>query len=312
MPAAILLPFIGVAVSFGDDNIIQTLQQQALPDLVRDVTRSKDARTLRVMRTEGDADDMSAGPLLVQAYTQTDAEGVHCKIIESIGKLRDPRLKRWLIERTSETSIRIQCFAIWALGELHDPQTIAILRKKLWNSNRTIQMMAIDALGKTGRSLSVARELMVFLSDEDVQFRFLTAQSLRMVGGPEQVSGIADRLTQESSIEVQDLLAQALGQVGGQAGIDRLVYLVRESPSSATEHWMEVGLQASDPALVLPALTPLLEGQDFRLKLSAARILSNLPPHDTGLDRVRRWAQGSDLVVRAAAQRYLERVKAKP
>jgi len=300
------------------ESILQTLQQQALPDLIGSLTEKKPHTRLRVTRIVGDVHDHEACEYLVKAYEQTSAEGVRCKILESIGKFHDRAQRQWLSERLGDPHISIQCFAVWALGELRDPQADDILRQKLWSSNHYVQMTAIDALGKMDRNSSVALEVGVFLRDDDVQMRFLAAKALYNVAGPESLAELEERLLQEPSVDVQEILARTLGHAGDVAGAARLIDLLKNAPSQATEHWAEVGLRAVRPAVLIPALTPLMEGKDFRLKVAAARVLSELDlpilqdTRSNWMERVMRWAQGPDLVVRAAAIRLLERMKATP
>ncbi len=306
------------AATHDSEGILQTLQQQALPDLIHSITEKKPHARLRITRITGDVHDHEATQYLIQAYEQTTAEGVRCKILESIGKFHDRTQWEWLTERLDDPLISIQCFAIWALGELRDPRASNALLRKLWSSDRYVQMTAIDALGKMEKNPGTALEIAVFLRDEDVQMRFLAAKALFNVAGPEMVADLLERLSQETSVDVQDVLARTLGHTGDAAGAHHLIELLKNAPSQATEHWAEVGLRAVKPSMVVPALAPLLESGDFRLKISASRVLSELDmpilqEADTNwMQRVMRWAQGPDLIVRAAAERLLERMKLTP
>ena len=258
------------------DGILQTLKQDALPDLIASLTEKKSAKRLRITRTVGDAEIQRAGEYLVEAYEETNDEGVRCKILESIGKIRDHRRLDWLSARLDDPRVSIQCFAIWAIGELRDPRASYVLRRKLWSANRFVQMTAIDALGKSGPNVAVASELGIFLRDEDVQVRYLAAQALIGTSGPEVAPELAQRLMVEPSVDIQEILAKGLGSIGGPVGVGHLIELLKSPPSQVTEHWAEVGLAAADPHDLVPALRPLLEGNDFRLKVAARRILSEM------------------------------------
>src|SRR5439155_1578906 len=94
--------------------------------------------------------------------------------------------------------------------------------------------------------------------------------------GPEVIPELAGRLIVEPSVDVQEVLATGLGHIGGRVGVGHLIELLKSPPSQATEHWAEVGLEAADPHVLVPALRPLLEGNNFRLKVSARRILSEM------------------------------------
>ncbi len=307
-----------LAASQENENILQTLKKQALPELIHSITDKKPGTSLRVTYVVGDADDHLASQYLVRAYEQTNDEGVHCKIIESIGKSHDGTRWEWLSQHLEDPHISIQCFTIWAMGELRDSRTLEILRRKLWSSNHYVQMTAIDALGKMPRNANVAMELSAFLRDEDVQVRFLAGKALLNVAGPYAVPEIAERLREEPSIDVQEALARALGRAGGAVGVGRLIELLKNPPSQATEHWAEVGLKAADPAIVVPAIAPLMESDDFRLKVSAARVVSELETLHSAdgsmswMKYITRWENGSDLVARAAAVRLMERMKSAP
>jgi HEAT repeat protein len=257
-----------------NDSIIQSMQQQALPDLIQSLTEKKKTRHLRVLRVSGDVEDQRASQYLTNAYEETTSEGVRCKLLESIGRLRDPSLIDWLAKRLKDSHISIQCFAIWALGELKSPQAAGFVRQKLWDPNRYIQMTAIDALGKSGKDQAIAAELGTFLRDEDVQVRYLAAKALIGVAGEDSAPELAQRLTEEPSLDVREALASALGRTGGTVGVGRLIELLKYPSSQATEHDAELGLQEADRDILMAALKPLLEGSDFRLKVSAARILS--------------------------------------
>jgi len=256
------------------DDIVQTMQRQALPELIQSLTEKKNARHLRILRVAGEVEDRRAGRYLTEAYEETTNEGVRCKLLESIGKLHDPALFGWLAKRLKDPHIGIECFTIWALGELKTPRGTGLLRQKLWDPNRYIQMTAIDALGKTGKNRAVAAELETFLRDKDVQVRYLTAKALLGVAREDSAPDLAQRLTEEPSVDVREALAVALGRTGGTVGVGRLIELLKYPPSQATEHDAELGLKAADRDILMAALKPLLEGSDFRLSVSAARILS--------------------------------------
>ncbi len=264
------------SVSHESEGILQTLQRQALPDLIHSITEKKQSKKLRITHIAGDIENHEASQYLVDAYAQTSAEGVRCKIIESIGKFHDPEMLGWLAERLKNPHISIQCFAIWAMGELKTPRAAALLLPRLWSSNRYIQMTVIDALGKTGKNGAVASELSTFLRDEDVQVRYLVAKALMGTAGPDAAPVLAERLMEEPSVDVQEALARTLGRTGGAVGIGHLIELLKYPPSQATEHWAEVGLEAADPALVFPVIEPFANGDDFRLKVAALRILNEL------------------------------------
>lgn len=300
------------------EGILQTLQREALPDLINTITEKKPHAKLRVTRIVGDAHDHEASTYLAQAYEQTTSEGIRCKILESIGKFHDRAQVDWLIQRLDDPHISIQCFAIWALGEIRDGRASDALLRKLWSSNRYVQMTAIDALGKMGKNSGVAVEIGVFLRDDDVEIRYLAAKALFHVAGRDMVGELLDRLERETSVDVQEALARTIGHVGDISGAQRLIELLKNTPSQATEHLAEVGLRAVQPEILIPALAPLIEGSDFRLKVSAAHVLGELDmPIVQGADaswmeRIMRWAQGPDLVLRAAANQLLERMKSTP
>jgi len=258
------------------DDILKILQQHALPDLIRTMTEKKNARRLRVLRMVGDESDSRARPYLLQAYRDTPSDGVRCKLLESIGRLHDPTLLGWLLERLKDPSVQIQCFAIWALGELKDPRTKGPLLKKLWSPDSFVQMTAIDALGKTGRDADLAAVLEVFLKDDDAQIRFLAARALKGTAGPDAVPELIRHLTQEPSLEVQETLAEATGHVGGSIAAGRFIELLKNFPSQDTEHWAEAGLAAGPREIVIPAVTPLLKTGNFRLRMSVSRVLAEL------------------------------------
>jgi HEAT repeat protein len=319
LPATTPPPEIRSSTSNNTGDIIQSLNQQALPDLIHSITEKTPHLRLISNPFLGDVQDPhEVSTYLVRAYKQTTEEGVRCKILESIGRFHDRAELEWLIERLDDPHVNIQCFAIWALGELRDMRASDALMQKLWNANRYVQMTAIDALGKMGKSRVVATEIGVFLRDDDVQVRYLAAKALFNVAGPEMVDELLDRLEHESSIDVQDVLAKAIGHSGEQKGAHRLSELLKSTSSQAMEHWAEVGLRAVRPGILVPILAPLLEGNDFRIKISAARILSELDmplikESDNGwMQRVMRWSQGPDLVVRAAAAQLLERMESTP
>ena len=258
------------------EGILQTLKRQALPDLIDSLTEKKSTKRLRVTRIAGDAQDHLATGYLVQAYGDTNDEGVRCKILESIGKFHDHLQLEWLSGHLDDPLVSIQCFTIWAIGELRDPHAPDVLRRKLWSPNRYVQMTAIDALGKSGKNGAVASELSIFLRDDDVQVRYLAAKALLGTAGPEVVPELSERLMVEPSVDVQEVLAKGLGSIGGPVGVGHLIELLKSPPSQATEHWAEVGLESADLHVLFPALRPLLEGDNFRLKVSAKRILSEL------------------------------------
>jgi len=258
------------------EGIMETLQKQALPDLINSLTDKKPGRRLRLVRVTGDLHDHRAAQYLLRAYEETEEEGVRCKLLESMGKLHDPTLLSWYFRRLKDPSIGIRCFAIWALGELGTSQAIDPLRRMLWSKNPFVRMTTINALGKTGQNPPLAFELEVLLRDEDVQIRFLTAKALRGLAGPDSAPELIDRLLQEADPDVQEALARTAGTTGGGVAAGHFIELLKNSPSQDTEHWAEAGLAAGPRDIVIPALTPLLKTGDFRLRLSASRVLAEL------------------------------------
>jgi len=256
-----------------ESGILQVMRKQALPDLIHSIADKKKIPHLRVLNTEGDVHDFRAEPYLLQAYKETTEEGVQCKLLEALGKLHDPALFGWFVQRLNDPSIGIQCFAIWALGELRKSRAIAPLRKKLWSQNRFVQMTAIDAMGKTGQNSEVASELCLFLHDDEVQIRFLAAKALHGTAGIDDAPELMDTLMQEPSLDVQEALAETLGHSGGIVAAGHFIELLKNPPTPATEHWAEVGLAAGQPDIISPLLKPLVESGDFRLRLSAERVL---------------------------------------
>ena len=258
------------------DDILQSLQQEALPGLIQSLTEKKTTRRFRVTQMTGDLQGHQASPYLLQSYKEAPNDGVRCKLLESMGKFHDPALLGWYLQRLKDPSVRIQCFAIWALGELRTSRAVEPLRKKLWSPDRFVQMTAIDALGKVGRNFDVATELAVFLTHDDVQVRYLAAKALAGAGGPDVVPTLFLRLDAEPSLDVQEILAQSIGRIGGPVATGHLIELLKNPTSQATEHWAEVGLESTDAGDAIAALQPLLEGSDFRLKVSAARLVKQL------------------------------------
>lgn len=255
------------------ENIAGLLQEQALPDLIRSITEKTKARRFRLVRISGAVQDHSASQYLVQAYEESKEEGIRCKLLESMGKLRDPSLMPWLTRRLDDPSVGIQCFSIWALGELKSRQVGQLLRRKLRHPDRYIQMTAIDALGKSGPDSTLTIEVQPFLHDPDVQVRYLAAKALAGLAGESAAPDLARTLLEESSVDVQEELAKTLGRTGGAVGVGYLIELLKYASSPATEHLAEIGLAVADPEKLATALKPLLEGKDFRLKIAAARIL---------------------------------------
>lgn len=319
--AAIILPLMlhspgsSLAAVKEESDIVETLQQHALPDLIHSITEKKSEKHLRLMQTVGDVRDHRANVFLLQAYRDAPNDGVRCKILESLGKLHDPSLFSWFVQRLNDHSIAVQCFSIWALGELKTPEAVKPLHRKLWNSNAYIQMTAINALGKTGRNQDLTAELLTFLNDDDVQIRFLTAKALEGTAERDAVPELFERLADEPSLDVQEALATTLGRVGGSVAVGHFVEVLKNSNSQAKQHWAEAGLAASDPRLVIPEIAPALSGNDFRLKVSAARILRALEANVSGesivtwVSVVREWTKNPDPGVRDAASQFLERIR---
>jgi len=269
----VMLSMMGSLAPAADKEIFQLMQQQALPDLIRSISDEKKKAHLRITGTMGDYHDYRATPYLLEAYKETKEEGVRCKLLQSMGQLHDPALYAWFVNRLKDPSIGIQCFAIWALGELRTPKAVEPLRHKLWSANLNVQMITIDALGKTGKDADVASELETFLNDDDVQLRFIAAQALRGTAGVDMAPDLMKHLMNEPSLDVQETLAGTLGHVGGAVSTEHFIELLKNPPAQATEHWAEIGLAAGDPDIVIPAVTPLLDSSDMRLRISAARIL---------------------------------------
>jgi|GEM_PF-1891577 len=294
------------------DDITQLLQQQALPDLISSLTEKKNhGKHFRIIHVDGALQDHQASRYLMQAYEESTAEGIRCKLLESMGKLHDPTLFDWLSRRVNDPQESIACFAIWALGELKTARARPILSHKLWSSSRYVQMTAIDALGKTGKDSNVAVALELFLKDDDVEMRFLTAKALLGVASQDSLPDLIQALRQESSIDVQEALAKTVGSIGGAQAAGYWVEVLKHSPSQTTAHLAEVGLVALDPDVLFPAIAPLLESGDIRLQVAAARVLREceLPSSDSiGAQAwLKKWLQSSDLITRETAKQVMAR-----
>jgi HEAT repeat protein len=297
------------------DNFLQSLQQEALPDLLLSILGKKPPSRFRVTAMINSVQGREACNYLVKAYDQTQDIGVRCKILESIGKFHDRTRLEWLTQKLEDSHLSIQCFALWAIGELRDPRAADVLRHRLHSPHNQVRMVALDGLGKQSKNTSIAHDLCSLLQDPDVGIRYLAAKALLQTAGPDHAPMIAEALLGERSADVQGALARSLGRSGDTRGTLLLIELLKNAPSQAMEHWAVIGLQAARPGVLIPQLAPLLEGKDFPLKLSASHILAeHESPLWDGLDplwqaKIQRWARAEDEVLRTAATRYLERAR---
>src|SRR5665213_2408731 len=98
----------GTSNSSEEESIIQTLNNESLPALISALTDKGKTRHFRLIHVLGDVQDLSTGRYLMQAYEDTDSEGIRCKILESMGKLHDPTLLSWFNQRVNDPLISIQ------------------------------------------------------------------------------------------------------------------------------------------------------------------------------------------------------------
>jgi HEAT repeat protein len=311
LPATGARPPLGAPIA---GNIVESLEKDALPDLMRSLMESKDDRPLRRLQIIGSVSGRAATPHLLAAYDAAGSDGIRCQILHSMGEERDPRLIPWLVERLHDTSPRIQCFALWALGEMRRPEAAAAIREKLWNLDPYVQMAAVDALGKTGRDPRMAAEIAFFMGDSNVQLRYLAAKAMGGLATPSMLPQFLERLDFETSVDVQEALVRSYVQAGRRLAVDRLISLLRDGPDPVTQHWIAVGLSSAEPEWVLPALRSLLEGSDAPAKRAAARVLAQIDvealekgPQDW-VSMLMGWKESRDVVVQAAAEQLLRRL----
>jgi HEAT repeat protein len=257
--------------------LIRALNDNVLSELVTNLSPGAPQRQLQVTSVQGDVQDRRAAGFLLDAYAKTQEPGVRCKLLESIGRLRDETHLAWLEERVEkEQHLAVRCFATWAIGELRTPKSRTSLRRALYSGRPELETIALDALGKTGRDPALASEIARHLDSPDVQRRFVAAKAMAGAGNGDWVSTLIERISRENSVQVQENLAVAIGRIGGESADYYLMELLKNPPTPVMEHLAEIGLVAGDRKRVWQLLAPHRESPDLRLRISVSRIIAAL------------------------------------
>ncbi|MFA5976112.1 MAG: HEAT repeat domain-containing protein [Elusimicrobiota bacterium] len=243
----------------------------AVPFLIQALSTPDTPRRIHVIEVLGDLKDPKAMDFLLREFENTSSKEIQCKIVEALGKLRAPLLYDFFASRVEDPDAGLRCFAIWSLGELRLQKAVPLLLEVLRTEDGYPLITAIDALGKTGLP-EQSTLLLEYLKYENIQTRFVTAKALGEIGDARVVPALLHAMVKEPDPEVQEALAQTLGKIGGDAALSKLVQLIKEKSSPTLQHLAETGLESAGLQAAF-YLMPFLKGDDFRLRLSAAKIL---------------------------------------
>jgi HEAT repeat protein len=232
------------------------------------------SRRIRVLEVLGELRDKRAIPHLLRVFERSGNSQVRCKVMEALGKMREPSLFTFIVTHLQDPDSHLYCFAIWALGEQRSRKAIPYLVKILASDQGYSLVTAIDALGKSGTA-DQAPMLLEFLKYESTQTRYVAAKALGEIGDGRSASAVFQAMLQEPDLEVQDTLARTHGKIGGEEGITRLVELIKKESSPTIQRVAAVSLQAAGLQASF-YLMPLLKSEDLRSKMEAARILGLL------------------------------------
>ncbi|MBO8183283.1 MAG: HEAT repeat domain-containing protein [Archaeoglobus sp.] len=117
-----------------------------------------------------------AHEVLVQLLDDED-ESIRCKVVEALGRLRDPRCVEMLIRKLSDESRFVRWRVAEALGIIRDKRALKHLIAALNDECEFVRWKAAEALGELGDPEAI-EPLMKAMEDESEYVRWAAAEAL--------------------------------------------------------------------------------------------------------------------------------------
>jgi HEAT repeat protein len=147
---------------------------------------------------------------------------VRAQAAQDLGKLKDKGAVGSLIQSLQDTGPSVRTRALKALGLLKDTSAIAPIMGLLTDTSETVQLAAIQAL-EALRSPRAVPTLLVQLPQASGRTFFAVLSALGAIGDPGAVPNLLALLQPSVDINTLRRIMQALGRIGSETAIDRLV-----------------------------------------------------------------------------------------
>jgi len=168
-------------------------------------------------------------PLIQTLFKTENIEIIHIRVIQSLGKLRDPRATTSLLKIlygkldsvTFSTIVRLR--AAEALGEIGDPRSIRPLLQFLKLKGRKVGENEGELISKVREAIVQIGKLhlnplLELLKDNNEYIRIEVAQALKEIGNPLSVPKFIEALDDLNYV-VRIIAAEALGVIGDESSI---------------------------------------------------------------------------------------------
>jgi len=241
-------------------------------------------------------------------------ESVRAAAAKALGKMGNPESVDPLLQvLAGDPSAAVRAASAQALGELRQPTAGKALVEALDDPAPEVRQAAVLAVaqlkwGAAGSALAGRLEV-----DRDVKVRELVAYALGELGGTQWVSALARALAGDSSPRVRLNAAEALGKVEARGELEVLVAAL-EDPDVHVREAVVVALgRMGDPGVIGPLEQLLTEATDSALDQLATTTWQTLLKV-TSVDRQALWALASGRYragdhgrAQEACQRLIER-----
>jgi len=114
---------------------------------------------------------------VLMEFLDDEDENVRCRVVEALGRLRDPRCVDGLIKKLSDESRFVRWRAAEALGMIKDKRALKPLIKALEDECEFVRWKAAEALGEL-RDPEAIEALMRAMEDESEYVRWSAAEAL--------------------------------------------------------------------------------------------------------------------------------------
>lgn len=151
--------------------------------------------------------------------------------LAELGKIKDPSVLDEVIKFANDSSERVRTQVAICLGELGDINAGKTLLKLSLDEDDAVRMEAAQSLGILGskgyREAKLPLEKLI--GDKNYRVRKYAIKALGMCGDSETIQKLVEIFDKkETSIEIKEIIANSIGQIGGSYAISLLKGWVEE------------------------------------------------------------------------------------
>lgn len=271
---------------------------ETLVRLITAYSKSSPSQREGILEVVGRRRQAQGCSFLMQAL-RTGARREQCRAMEALARIGCQESSPLILEKVNSSDVSLRCFAIWSCGELGSRAAVPRLRQILRETRDFYPVVsALDALGKIGDKQAVP-DITPFLKHQELQVRYTAALALGNLEDSGAVEPLFEAMDREPDFEVQEVLAESLGNIGGRDVLARFITLFRSRNSLPRRHLAAKGLAK----IGLPAVDYLrecLRDPDWEIQLASIKLLGEMNAQAAVPDLIR-VLEGSNKSLQLAA-----------